>query len=154
MFFQNPVLLAKRFATLDILSDGRTISGLGIGWSKDEYEVSGVPYKDKGSRADEFLQVLRKIWTDDVVEFKGQFYNIPASKIGPKPLQKPHPPILLGGFSPKTFSQKLCEWMDRCRWFWSIRAAGTGYKHFERKCKELIRTLQKLASTLVHIQMC
>jgi probable F420-dependent oxidoreductase len=105
MFFQNPVLLAKRFATLDILSDGRTISGLGIGWSKDEYEVSGVPYKDKGSRADEFLQVLRKIWTDDVVEFKGQFYNIPASKIGPKPLQKPHPPILLGGFSPKTFSR-------------------------------------------------
>ena len=105
MFFQNPVILAKRFATLDILSDGRTISGLGLGWSKDEYEVSGVPYKDKGSRADEFLQVLRKIWTDDVVEFKGQFYNIPASKIGPKPLQKPHPPILLGGFSPKTFSR-------------------------------------------------
>ena len=105
MFFQNPVILAKRFATLDILSDGRTISGLGIGWSKDEYEVSGVPYKDKGSRADEFLQVLRKIWTDDVVEFKGQFYNIPASKIGPKPLQKPYPPILLGGFSPKTFSR-------------------------------------------------
>ena len=105
MFFQNPVQLGKRFATLDVLSDGRTIAGLGIGWSKDEYEVSGVPYKDKGTRADEFLQVLKKIWTDEIVEFKGQFYNIPASKIGPKPLQKPHPPILLGGFSPKTFSR-------------------------------------------------
>lgn len=107
MFFQNPVVLAKRFATLDILSEGRTIAGLGIGWSKDEYEVAGVPYKDKGTRADEFLQVLKKIWTDEVVEFKGQFYNIPASKIGPKPLQEPHPPILLGGFSPKTFSRIL-----------------------------------------------
>jgi probable F420-dependent oxidoreductase len=107
MFFQNPVVLAKRFATLDILSEGRTIAGLGIGWSKDEYEVSGIPYKDKGTRADEFLQVLKKIWTDEVVEFKGQFYNIPASKIGPKPLQEPHPPILLGGFSPKTFSRIL-----------------------------------------------
>ena len=105
MFFQNPVQLGKRFATLDVLSDGRTIAGLGIGWSKDEYEVSGVPYKDKGTRADEFLQVLKKIWTDEIVEFKGQFYNIPASKIGPKPLQEPHPPILLGGFSPKTFSR-------------------------------------------------
>lgn len=105
MFFQNPVLLGKRFATLDILSEGRTIAGLGIGWSKDEYEVSSVPYKDKGSRADEYLQVLRKIWTDEIVVFKGQFYNIPASKIGPKPLQEPHPPILLGGFSPKTFSR-------------------------------------------------
>ena len=107
IFFQNPVVLAKRFATLDILSEGRTIAGLGIGWSKDEYEASGVPYKDKGTRADEFLQVLKKIWTDEVVEFKGQFYNIPASKIGPKPLQEPHPPILLGGFSPKTFSRIL-----------------------------------------------
>jgi probable F420-dependent oxidoreductase len=105
IFFQNPIVLSKRITTLDILSDGRVIAGLGIGWSKDEYEVSGVPYKDKGTRADEYLQVLKKIWTDDVVEFRGQFYNIPASKIGPKPVQKPQPPILLGGFSPKTLSR-------------------------------------------------
>jgi probable F420-dependent oxidoreductase len=102
MLFHNPVVLARRFATLDILSRGRAIAGLGIGWSKDEYEVSGVPYKHRGERANEFLQVLKRIWTDEVVEFKGQFYSIPASKIGPKPVQKPHPPILLGGFSPKT----------------------------------------------------
>jgi probable F420-dependent oxidoreductase len=105
MFFQNPVILGKRFATLDALSGGRVIAGLGLGWSKDEYEVSGIPYKERGSRADEYLQVLKKIWTEEVVEFRGQFYNIPASKIGPKPSQKPHPPILLGGFSPKIFSR-------------------------------------------------
>ena len=92
MFFQNPVVLGKRFTTLDVLSDGRSIAGLGIGWSKDEYEVSGIPYKDRGTRADEYLRALRKIWTDDIVEFKGQFYNLPASKIGPKPLQKPPSP--------------------------------------------------------------
>jgi alkanesulfonate monooxygenase SsuD/methylene tetrahydromethanopterin reductase-like flavin-dependent oxidoreductase (luciferase family) len=102
MLFHNPVVLARRFATLDVLSHGRTIAGLGIGWSKDEYEVSGIPYKHRGKRADEFLQILKRIWTDDIVEFKGQFYSIPSSKIGPKPVQKPHPPILLGGFSPKT----------------------------------------------------
>src|SRR5919205_405381 len=105
MLFHNPVVLARRFATLDVLSNGRTIAGLGIGWSKDEYEVSGIPYKHRGQRANEFLQLLKRIWTDEVVEFKGQFYSIPASKIGPKPVQKPHPPILLGGFSPKTFSR-------------------------------------------------
>jgi probable F420-dependent oxidoreductase len=105
MLFHNPVVLARRFATLDILSQGRAIAGLGIGWSKDEYEVSGVPYKHRGERANEFLQLLKRIWTDDVVEFKGQFYSIPASKIGPKPVQKPHPPILLGGSSPNTFSR-------------------------------------------------
>jgi probable F420-dependent oxidoreductase len=103
MLFHNPVVLARRFATLDMLSHGRVIAGLGIGWSKDEYEVSGVPYKHRGERANEFLQLLKRIWTDEVVEFKGQFYSIPSSKIGPKPMQKPHPPILLGGFSPNTF---------------------------------------------------
>jgi probable F420-dependent oxidoreductase len=103
MLFHNPVTLARRFATLDVLSGGRVIAGLGIGWSKDEYDVSGVPYRQRGARADEYMQVLKRIWTDDVVEFKGQFYNIPASKIGPKPMQKPHPPILLGAYTPKTF---------------------------------------------------
>ena len=60
MFFQNPVVLAKRFTTLDVLSDGRAIAGLGIGWSKDEYEVSGIPYKERGTRADEYIQSLKK----------------------------------------------------------------------------------------------
>ena len=105
MLFHNPVVLARRFATLDILSGGRIIAGLGIGWLKDEYQVSNVPYENKGARADEFIEALKKIWTDDVVEFNGKYYNIPASKIGPKPIQKPHIPIYLGGFSPNTYSR-------------------------------------------------
>lgn len=105
MLFHNPVVLARRFATLDVLSEGRAICGLGIGWSKDEYQACNVPFKDKGKRADEFLQALKRIWIDDVVEFKGNFYSIPASKIGPKPIQKPHPPIYIGGFSPNTYSR-------------------------------------------------
>jgi|SRR5690348_2673759 probable F420-dependent oxidoreductase len=113
MLFHNPVVLARRFATLDVLSHERAIAGLGIGWSKDEYEVSGVPYKYRGERANEFLQLLKRIWTDDVVEFKGQFYSLPVSKIGPKPVQKPHPPILLGGFSPKTFI-RIVNYADGC----------------------------------------
>ena len=103
ILFHNPVILARRFATLDVLSGGRVIAGLGLGWSKDEYDASGIPFSHKGPRADEYMQVLKRIWTDDVVEFRGQFYNIPASKIGPKPVQKPHPPILLGAYSPKAF---------------------------------------------------
>jgi probable F420-dependent oxidoreductase len=105
MLFHNPVILARRFATLDVLSEGRAICGLGIGWSKDEYQASNVPFKDRGKRADEFVQAIKKIWTEDVVEFKGQFYDIPASKIGPKPIQKPHIPLYLGGYVPKTFAR-------------------------------------------------
>lgn len=105
MLFHNPVILARRFATLDVLSEGRAIAGLGIGWSKDEYQASNIPYGNRGKRADEFIQALKKIWTEDIVEFKGEYYNIPASKIGPKPIQNPHIPIYLGGFSPNTYSR-------------------------------------------------
>lgn len=105
MLFHNPVILARRFATLDILSEGRSIAGFGIGWSKDEYQASNIPFQNRGKRADEFIQILKRIWTDDVVEFKGKYYSIPASKIGPKPIQKPHLPVYLGGFSPNTFSR-------------------------------------------------
>jgi len=104
MFFYTPVMLAKRYATLDVLSQGRVIAGLGLGWSKDEYQASNIPYANRGERADEFLQVMKEIWTNDVVEFKGKYYNIPASKIDPKPIQKGIP-IYLGGFTPNTFSR-------------------------------------------------
>jgi probable F420-dependent oxidoreductase len=105
MLFHNPVILSKSFATLDVFSQGRTIAGFGIGWSRDEYQASSIPFNNKGKRADEYLQILKKVWMDDTVEFKGQYYSIPASKIGPKPIQKPHIPIFLGGFSPNTFSR-------------------------------------------------
>ncbi len=105
MLFHTPVILARRFATLDILSRGRIIAGLGLGWSKDEFQVANVPFHRKGARADEFLQALKKVWVDDVVEFDGEFYKIPASKIDPKPAQKPHPQVYLGGFSSKTFER-------------------------------------------------
>jgi probable F420-dependent oxidoreductase len=105
MLFHNPVILARRFTTLDVLSEGRAIAGCGIGWSKDEYHASNIPFKDRGKRADEYLQILKKIWTEDIVEFRGQFYDIPASKIGPIPIQKPHIPIYLGGYSQKTFTR-------------------------------------------------
>jgi probable F420-dependent oxidoreductase len=111
MLFHNPVVLARRFATLDVLSEGRAICGLGLGWSKDEYQASNIPFEHKGERADEFVQVLKKTWTDDVVEFEGKFYNIPASKIGPKPVQKPHIPIYLAGFVLNTF-MRIAKYAD------------------------------------------
>jgi alkanesulfonate monooxygenase SsuD/methylene tetrahydromethanopterin reductase-like flavin-dependent oxidoreductase (luciferase family) len=57
--------------------------GFGIGWLKDEYQASNIPLNDRGKRANEYIQLTKKIWTDDVVEFRGKYYSIPASKIGP-----------------------------------------------------------------------
>jgi probable F420-dependent oxidoreductase len=97
----SPVLLSRRLATIDVLSNGRLRLGLGQGWSQDEYVVAGTPWEKRGKRFEEMLQALKTIWTTDPVEFKGDFYLIPRSFIGPKPVQKPHPPIYLGAFSPR-----------------------------------------------------
>ncbi|MDQ4012493.1 MAG: LLM class F420-dependent oxidoreductase [Thermoproteota archaeon] len=105
MLFHNPVILAKRFATLDVFSDGRAIAGFGIGWSEDEYRASGIPFINRGKRADEYIQLLKMLWTEDIVEFIGEYYDIPASKVSPKPVQNPHIPIYLGGYSQKTFAR-------------------------------------------------
>jgi|SoiMethySBSTD1v2_1073268.scaffolds.fasta_scaffold203103_1 probable F420-dependent oxidoreductase len=118
MLFHNPLTLSKRFTTLDILSDGRAIAGLGIGWARDEYQASGIPFRNRGDRADEYLQVLKKIWANDIVEFAGHYYSVPPSKIGPKPLQKPRIPIYLGGYSEKTFA-RIANHADG--WICSIR---------------------------------
>lgn len=99
MPFYSPVVLAKQLATLDIMCEGRLCAGLGLGWSVDEYAAVGVPWERRGARADEFVRCLKAVWTDDEVEFEGEFYTVPRSRIAPKPLQKPHPPVLIGGYS-------------------------------------------------------
>src|SRR6478735_8419702 len=91
--YYNPVMLARRLSTLDLLSGGRLIVGLGLGWSKDEMDATGADMTKRGAMADEFIQALKSIWTTNPVEFHGKFYNIPKSYINPKPVQKPHPPI-------------------------------------------------------------
>ena len=98
--FYNPVVLARRLTTLDVLSNGRLRVGLGLGWSQDEMDAAGASMKQRGAMADEFIQVLKAIWTTNPVEFQGKFYQVPKSFIGPKPLQKPHPPIYLAAFAP------------------------------------------------------
>jgi probable F420-dependent oxidoreductase len=98
MPYYSPILLAKQLATLDVVSRGRLDVGLGTGWSEDEYDASGVPFAGRGKRADEFLRCLLAIWTQDPVEFSGELYQVPRSKVEPKPVQKPHPPITIGGY--------------------------------------------------------
>ena len=84
------------FITISSILKSLERSGLDIGWSKDEYMASKVPFENRGARADEFIRALTRIWTEDIVEFKGRYYNIPASKIGPQPIRTPRIPIYLG----------------------------------------------------------
>jgi probable F420-dependent oxidoreductase len=105
MPYYNPVMLARRLSTLDVLSGGRLRVGLGLGWSKDEHDAMGAEMKQRGARADEFIQVLKAIWTTDPAEFHGRYYTLPKSHIQIKPAQKPHPPIYLAAFAPAALTR-------------------------------------------------
>jgi probable F420-dependent oxidoreductase len=97
--FFSPALLAHQTATLDRVSGGRLDVGLGLGWVPEEFAASGISMARRGARAEEFLQVLDALWTQDVVDHAGEFYQVPSSRSEPKPVQTPRPPLLLGGKS-------------------------------------------------------
>ena len=97
--FVSPAVLAKQATTVDVLSGGRLDLGLGIGWMPEEFAAAGASTARRGARTEEYLAVLRTLWADEVSSFDGEFYTIPAGRQDPRPVQKPGPPVLLGGMS-------------------------------------------------------
>jgi probable F420-dependent oxidoreductase len=97
--FVPPTVLAKQASTVDVLSGGRLDLGLGIGWMPEEFAATGASTARRGARTEEYLAVLRTLWADQVSSFDGEFYTIPAGRQDPRPVQRPGPPLLLGGMS-------------------------------------------------------
>jgi probable F420-dependent oxidoreductase len=98
--WHNAVLLARAVTSLDAVSEGRLELGLGTSWMRDEYEVAGVPWEERGARLDEMLDVFEKLWNENPVEHRGRFIEIPPSRVDLRPAQAGGPPVLLGGFTP------------------------------------------------------
>jgi len=96
---RNPIYTAKEFATLDWLSDGRMDFGIGVGWCKEEVLACGYSWEDRGERCDEFLALLKMLWTEPVVTYQGKHVQVSGCRMDPKPVQKPHVPIIVGGHS-------------------------------------------------------
>ena len=98
--FRHPVITAQSLVTLDHVSEGRALAGLGTGWTETEFRMTGIPYPDIGTRLrmlDEALTVMRSLWTRETTTFEGEFYRLREAILWPKPRQTPHPPIVLGG---------------------------------------------------------
>lgn len=95
----NPLYVAKEYATVDYLSGGRLDFGIGVGWSWEEFAACGVPFEHRGARCDEYLEVIRRLWMDDVSSFEGTYYTLPECLLYPKPAQQPMVPITVGGHS-------------------------------------------------------
>ncbi|MCE7009137.1 TIGR03619 family F420-dependent LLM class oxidoreductase [Kibdelosporangium philippinense] len=114
--FASPAYVAKQFSTLDLLSGGRVDLGLGAGWLPDEFVASGASMERRGARTVEYVQVLRTLFADEVSSFDGEFYTVPPSRMDPKPVQKPGPPVLLGGAVPAALKRagRIADgWMSR-----------------------------------------
>src|SRR5262245_57898239 len=104
---RNPLVLAKELATVDVLSGGRLIVGVGVGYLRAEFDALGIPFDHKGARAMEYLAAMRAVWTAEQPAFSGRFVSFRGIQALPRPLQKPHPPIVIGGHTPAAFRRAV-----------------------------------------------
>ncbi len=131
---RNPVYTAKDVATLDWLSGGRVDLGIGVGWLREEFEALDVPWPRRGTRTDEYLDVLRTLWCEDPSSFDGELYRLPPCSMFPKPLQDPHPPVHVGGESDAALRR--------------VARAGQGWHTFNRLPGDLGEPLARLDQLL------
>ena len=97
---RNPLIAAKSLATLDLLSEGRLVVGVGVGWMREEFQALGLPpFEERGGVSDEYIRAFKALWTDDDPHFQGKYISFDDISFLPKPVQKPHPPIWVGGES-------------------------------------------------------
>ena len=101
----NPIYMAKQAASLDLVSNGRFMLGVGIGWLKEEFDALGVPFEKRGARFDDYVEAIKKIWSGEVVEHESEFLRLSGFKSYPVPVQKPHLPIIMGGNKGKIFER-------------------------------------------------
>ncbi|HEX2284318.1 MAG TPA: TIGR03619 family F420-dependent LLM class oxidoreductase [Mycobacterium sp.] len=109
-----PVQLARQLTSLDVISGGRLLPGFGIGWSPEEFQAAGAPFRRRGAQLDELLDILDALWTTNPVEHQGERWSIPRSWVDLKPVQQPRPPIYLGAFTPpglKRVGMRADGWM-------------------------------------------
>lgn len=116
--YRTPSLLAKMAATLDFISNGRLEFGIGAGsnWDEEEHKAYGIPFPkpiDRIRRMEEAIEIMKRLWTEDRASFKGRYYRINEAICDPKPVQKPHPPIMVGGARPRLL-RAVAKYADRC----------------------------------------
>jgi probable F420-dependent oxidoreductase len=131
---RNPVVLAKELASVDVLSGGRLIAGFGAGYLEPEFTALGIPFADRGARTDEYLDAIRCLWEAEHPAFSGRFVAFAGIDAQPRPVQRPHPPIVIGGHSPGAFARAVRRGNG---WF--------GFAMTVESARECIRGLQDAA---------
>ncbi len=131
---RNPVISAKALSSIDILSSGRLFAGVGPGSHKGDYDACGISFEDRWPRFTEAVEILYKIWTDHQVDFSGKFYNLDGISIEPRPLQSPHPPILIGSWGSKAGLKRVAKYGDG----WMASAYNITPENFKERWKVVL----------------
>lgn len=151
--FRHPPLLAKESATLDAISGGRLELGLGTGWHEPEFKAYGYPFEKPSTRVrrlDEAAGIIKKMWTEESPCFKGRYYSIEGAYCAPKPVQKPHPPLLIGGGGEKLLLRTVARHANVCN-FAAWRGSPEDYRRkrgiLERHCQRIGRNPAEIRSS-------
>jgi probable F420-dependent oxidoreductase len=136
---RNPIVAARTLSTIDILSSGRLIAGVGPGSSKKDYDTCGVPYKDRWKRFDEALQILQTLWNTEsgipgLTNFDGIYYKMENVTIEPQPVQKPHPPIYIGSWGSEAGLKRVAKYGDG----WMASAYNITPEKFKERWKTVL----------------
>jgi len=151
--YRHPALLAKIAATIDMISDGRLILGIGAGWKEIEYSAYGYRFpslKERMDRLEEAIQVILALWTYDRVTFEGEYYQLNDAVFAPKPIQKPHPPILIGGHGEKRTLRMVAKYGDMSNFSpWGTNRIDQLLIALKQHCKELNRDYDEITKTFL-----
>jgi F420-dependent oxidoreductase-like protein len=148
--YRHPSVLAKIGATLDVLSKGRLFMGIGAAWNEEEAAAYGIPFPSTSERfqlLEEAVQIIQKMWTEDRASFKGQFYQIQDAYCNPKPIQKPHPPILIGGSGERKTLKLVAKYADACNIFGSPETVKKKLAILRDHCKAASRDYDSIIKT-------
>lgn len=135
---RNPLVLAKELATLDVLSEGRVLFGIGVGYVETEFRALGVPYEGRGRRTDEYLDAMLAIWGQEHPSFRGRLFSFDGVQAHPRPRQRPHPPIVVGGWSPAALRRAASR--------------GNGWYGWGMDHEEAASNLARLQSALAEVE--
>ena len=150
MVYRHPSVLAKIGATLDVLSKGRLFMGIGAAWNVDEataYGISFPPVKERMQRLEEAVQIIRKMWTEENASFSGKFYQIRNAYCNPKPIQKPHPPIMIGGSGERRTLKIVAKYGDACNIFGSVETVKKKLEVLREHCRSVGRDYDSIVKS-------
>ena len=148
--YRHPAVLAKMGATLDVLSKGRLFMGIGAAWNEEEAKAYGIPFphtKERLERLDEAVQIIQKMWTEDRTTFEGKYYQIENALCNPKPIQKPHPKILIGGTGEKRLLRTVAKYGDACNLFGSPETVKKKLAVLREHCKSVGQDYDSILKT-------